>query len=232
MLHSLFLLLFMLLAAPLAALIPLASLAGVLAVVAWNMAEKQQFWVLLRSSWGDALVVMATFLLTVFRDLTEGIVVGFALGAVLFINRMAKSTGIEEIASPDIADDANGSRGSYDVELATDPDIVVYRIRGAFFFGAASTVGTVLDRISPTHKTFIFEFDHVPFIDSTAANTIAGVARRAERHHVQLYITGASPAVRRELLTHGVKSHAEFRTSIAEAAQEAREKRRVIGRTV
>jgi SulP family sulfate permease len=93
-------------------------------------------------------------------------------------------------------------------------------------------VGTVLDRISPTHKTFIVDFDHVPFIDSTAANTIAGVARRAERHHVQLYITGASPAVRRELLTHGVKSHAEFRTSIAEAAQEAREKRRVIGRTV
>ncbi len=80
MLHSLFLLAFMMVAAPLAAYIPLAALAGVLAVVAWNMAEKEEFWSLVRSSSGDAMVVIVTFLLVVFRDLTEGIVVGFALG--------------------------------------------------------------------------------------------------------------------------------------------------------
>ena len=89
MMHSAFLLLFMLIAAPLASYIPLSSLAAVLVVVAWTMAEKQEFWTLLRSSWGDATVLLATFLLTVFRDLTEGILVGFALGAVLFIHRMA-----------------------------------------------------------------------------------------------------------------------------------------------
>ena len=73
MLHALFLLAFMLIAAPLASYIPLAALAAVLVVVAWNMAEKHEFATLLRSSWGDATVLLATFLLTIFRDLTEGI---------------------------------------------------------------------------------------------------------------------------------------------------------------
>ena len=90
---------FMLLAAPLAAYIPLAALAGVLAVVAWNMAEKHEFVILLRSSRGDAVVLLATFLLTVFRDLTEGIVVGVALGVVLFLQRMTAATGIETRAT-------------------------------------------------------------------------------------------------------------------------------------
>ena len=98
MLHSVFLLVFMLIAAPLASYIPLAALASVLVVVAWNMAEKHEFATLVRSSRGDATVLLATFLLTIFRDLTEGILVGFALGAVLFIHRMAEMTGVEAAA--------------------------------------------------------------------------------------------------------------------------------------
>ena len=143
MLHSLFLLLFMLIAAPLASYIPLAALASVLVVVAWNMAEKHEFATLIRSSRGDAIVLLATFLLTIFRDLTEGILVGFALGAVLFINRMAQMTGIEAdtpLVTDDRADDGNGER-ALRCRLAADPDVLVYRITGAFFFGAASTVG-------------------------------------------------------------------------------------------
>jgi MFS superfamily sulfate permease-like transporter len=199
MLHSLFLLLFMLIAAPLASYIPLAALAAVLAVVAWNMAEKQEFWTLIRSSWGDATVLLATFLLTIFRDLTEGILVGFALGAVLFINRMAEMTGVEAAApmvTDDKADDGNGDRKPYDAGLATDPDVVVYRISGAFFFGAASTVGTVLDSISDTHKAFVVDFAAVPFLDSTAANAMSRVAAKAQRQGIKLFITGASPPVR------------------------------------
>jgi SulP family sulfate permease len=99
MLHALFLLLFMLVAAPLASFIPLAALAAVLAVVAWNMAERREFALLIRSSRGDAIVLLATFLLAVFRDLTEGILVGFALGAALFINRMAEMTEAESNTS-------------------------------------------------------------------------------------------------------------------------------------
>jgi SulP family sulfate permease len=221
MLHSVFLLLFMLIAAPLASYIPLAALAAVLVVVAWNMAEKHEFALLIRSSWGDATVLLATFLLTVFRDLTEGIVVGFALGAVLFINRMAQMTGVEADASlvqADRADFANGERVPYDSHLAVDPDVLVYRITGAFFFGAASTVGTVLDSIADTRKAFVVDFAAVPFLDSTAANAMSRVAAKARRQGIRLFITGASPTVRRVLLTHGVSPpRAKYRETIARA---------------
>jgi SulP family sulfate permease len=221
MLHSGFLLLFMLIAAPLASYIPLAALASVLVVVAWNMAEKQEFATLIRSSRGDATVLLATFLLTIFRDLTEGILVGFALGAVLFINRMAQMTGIEAetpLVSDDRADDGNGDRVPYDSRLAADPDVLVYRISGAFFFGAASTVGTVLDSIADTRKAFVVDFAAVPFLDSTAANAMSRVATKAKRQGIRLFITGASPTVRRVLLTHGVTpSRAKYRETIARA---------------
>jgi SulP family sulfate permease len=219
MLHALFLLVFMLIAAPLASYIPLAALAAVLVVVAWNMAEKQEFATLVRSSWGDATVLLATFLLTIFRDLTEGILVGFALGAVLFINRMAQMTGIEADAPLAIRDRPDGDdRERYDPGLATDPDVLVYRITGAFFFGAASTVGTVLDSIADRRKSFVVDFSAVPFLDSTAANAMGRVATKARRQGVRLFITGASPAVRRALLTHGVNPpRARFRETVARA---------------
>ena len=151
---------------------------------------------MIRSSRGDATVLLATFLLTIFRDLTEGILVGFALGAVLFIHRMAEMTGIEAAAplvGDDRADDANGDRVPYDPGLAADPDVLVYRITGAFFFGAASTVGTVLDSIADRRKAFVVDFAAVPFLDSTAANAMSRVAAKAKRQGIRLYITGASP---------------------------------------
>jgi SulP family sulfate permease len=227
MLHSVFLLLFMLIAAPLASYIPLAALASVLVVVAWNMAEKQEFATLIRSSRGDATVLLATFLLTIFRDLTEGILVGFALGAVLFINRMAEMTGIEAatpLVTADKADDADGDGVPYDSRLAADPDVLVYRITGAFFFGAASTVATALDSIADTRKAFVVDFAAVPFLDSTAANAMSRVAVRAKRQGIRLYITGASPTVRRALLTYGVRpSRARFRETIARAIADIKE---------
>ena len=181
MLHSVFLLLFMLVAAPLASYIPLAALAAVLAVVAWNMAEKQDFATLLRSSRGDAVVLLATFLLTIFRDLTEGIVVGFALGAVLFINRMAQTTGVEAnvpLVAEDKADDANGDREPYDAGLPPIRDVVVYRITGAFFFGAASSVGAC-SMPSPTSARRSWSTSpQCRSSNSTAANTIGRVAPR------------------------------------------------------
>jgi SulP family sulfate permease len=207
MLHSGFLLGFMLVAAPLAQYIPLAALGGVLAVVAWNMAERHQFLVLLRASRGDALVLLATFLLTVFYDLTAGIVVGFALGAILFINRMSQLSGIdraEDLVAHDVAD--NGGRERYDAALATDPEIVVYRIRGVFFFGAASMVDSVLTSIADRHRAFIIDFSGVPAIDSTAANTIAAFARKAAQQPVDILLCGVNPAVRRALEAQNVRA--------------------------
>jgi len=88
--------------------------------------------------------------------------------------------------------------------LAVDREVLVYRITGAFFFGAASAVGGVLDSIADERKAFVVDFAAVPFLDSTAANAMGRVAAKARRQGIRLFITGASPAVRRALLTHGV----------------------------
>lgn len=222
MLHSIFLAVFVLVAGSLAGYIPLAALAGILAVVAWNMAEKRELATLISSSRGDALVVLTTLLLTVFRDLTEAIVVGFALGAVVFVNRMAKATGIERhggLVGDDRADhDYRGGMTPFDAALASHPEIAAYRISGAFFFGAAATVGAALDRIADSHKAFIVDFSGVPVLDSTAANTMHATLRKAERRGVKVYLTGTSPSVRRELLLHGVRPpHATYLAKLEDA---------------
>lgn len=162
MFHSAFLLLFMLLMAPLASFIPLAALAAVLVVVAWTMAEKHQFATLVRALRGDAVVLLATFLLVAFRDLTTGILVGFGIGALLFLHRMTQAIEIES-ARPVVEEDRPDSgiddgRAPYDVGLATDPDVLVYRISGAFFFGTAAAVGAVLDRLAEQPKTYVIDF--------------------------------------------------------------------------
>jgi SulP family sulfate permease len=207
MFHALFVVLFMLVAAPLASFIPLAALAGVLAVVAWNMVEKPAFAALVRTSWGDAVVLLVTFGLTVVLGLTPAIIVGFALGTLLFLHRMAQSAGVE-VHVPPIAEDEPDEPGRppYDPTKATDPDVAVYRITGAFFFGAAASVGAVLDRIADRHKALVLDFSAVPFIDSTAANTIEGVVRKARRSGVRLLISGAGAATASTLAAHGVRA--------------------------
>ena len=220
MLHAVFLLAFMIFAAPLAGYIPLAALAAVLVTVAWNMAEKHEFAILLRASRGDAVVLLASFLLTVFYDLTAGILVGFAIGVLLFLSRMAQAIEIQTHAPlfpPDLPDDAD-ARERYDASLASDPDILVYRISGAFFFGAASKVIAVLDRVADAGKTLVLDLSSVPFLDSTGAVTIDGFARKAEKAGIKLIITGAAPALRRALKIHDVRPpRVQFKPTIEDA---------------
>jgi sulfate permease, SulP family len=226
MLHSLFLLAFVLVAAPLAAFIPLASLAGVLAVVAWNMVEKHAFATLLRASRGDAAVLLTTFALTILRDVTEAIIVGFALGSVLFIHRMSQTTAIEThtpFVPEDKADTAGAERTPYDKTSASDPDVVIYRISGAFFFGAAASIGSVLDRIADTHRALIIDFAAVPFVDSTAANTIEGLLHKTLRRGIEVYLSGTSPTVRRDLSVHGLRPpRVHYESTIETAVAKAR----------
>ncbi|WP_319520175.1 SulP family inorganic anion transporter [uncultured Martelella sp.] len=188
MLHAAFLLVFMLVAAPLARFIPLAALAGVLAVVAWSMVEKPAIRALFRSSRGDAVILTVTLLLVVFRDLTEGIVAGFALGAVLFIDRMGRDVAVSPY------DDYNAKTEHPIVN--TDPDTIVYRISGAFFFGAASTVGSVLDRIADSAKNFVLDLSDVSYIDSSAANVLESTIRRAHARNVRVLLSGVDPRVK------------------------------------
>lgn len=219
--HAIFVVLFMLVAAPLASYIPLAGLAGVLVIVCWNMADKHEFWTLIRTSRGDAVVLLATFLLTVFVGLSTAIVVGFGLGALLFIHRMAQTTGIEEHVPlvPEDEADSTDPRPPYDPSIATDREVAVCRITGAFFFGAAASIGSVLDRIADQHKAFVLDFSAVPFIDSTAANAIATVARNAARQRVVVLVSGATPAVRKTLTDHGVEAPLVSYAETIEAAR-------------
>ncbi|TNF19473.1 MAG: SulP family inorganic anion transporter [Rhodobacteraceae bacterium] len=226
MLHAGFLLLFMLVAAPLAAYIPLAALAGVLAIVAWNMIERPAIAVLVRSGWGEALVLGATFFLTIFRDLTEAIVVGFALGSVLFIHRMSRTTDVATHTAFVARDraDSTDPRGEYHEEQAANPDVVIYRITGALFFGATASIGSVLDRIQTSHKALIVDFSAVPFLDSTGANMIEGLARKAGKQGVALWLTGATRDIQRVFVTHGLKRPlVHYAASVDEALARVRE---------
>lgn len=218
--HSGYLLLFMLVAAPLVAYVPLAALGAVLLVVAWNMAEKSEFLALVRGSRADALVLLSTFLLTVFVDLTTGITVGVVLGAFLFLHRMAEAvevaSGIELVAQDKA--DSSGARTAYDDRQATDPDVMIYRISGALFFGATTALSTVLDRIGSPPRWFVLDFSNVPLIDSTAANALRGFVHKLDRSGSMIYFSGAKPSVQRLLETAGFDgSSIRFADSVAAA---------------
>jgi SulP family sulfate permease len=220
MLHAAYILLFMLVAAPLAAYIPLASLGGVLAVVAWNMTEKEEFASLLRASWGDATVLMATFLLTIFEDLTTAIGVGVTLGAFLFLHRMAEAVEVEgggSLVAEDAADGTSDDRTAYRPN-AFNGDVAVYRISGAFFFGATAAVSSVLDRIGAHPKTFILDFADVPLVDSTGAKALESFVHKLRHAGTEVYFTSARKNVRRTLLSAGLrKPLVRYASSIEDA---------------
>ncbi len=207
MVHALTLLLLMLVAAPLAAYVPLAALAAVLAVVSWNMAEREEFVAILRRSRGDSAVLLATFFLVVFRDLTEGIAVGVVMGAILFMHRMAQLVEVQThttVIETDRADTGDGVRVPYVGLPGVDGDVVVYRLTGPFFFGAAAEVAAVLDRMGQTPKAFVLDLSGVPFVDSTAAQSLQGFVRKAGRAGTRAILAGAAPAVANVLRQHGI----------------------------
>lgn len=202
MLHALFILAFMMVAAPLVGMVPLAALAGVLATVAWNMIEREAIVSLIRSSREDAAVLLITLLLTVFRDLTEAIVVGFALGSVLFIARMSKAAGVD-------MPEGDGSLGA-------DSDVLVYRVRGPFFFGAAASIGAVLERIGDTHRALLIDLTDATLVDSTAINTIERLAHKAHSRGIPVMLTGTTHPQRVQLFAQGLKPPAlHYESSLA-----------------
>lgn len=203
MAHAAFLLVFLLAAAPLLAHIPLAALAGVLIVIGWTMIETRAIATLARTSAGDLAVFAVTLGLTVFRDLAAAIVAGFALGSILFIRRMSEVTGVTG-EHPLAASDEPDRIVPYDPSEAGDSGTVVYRVTGTLFFGAAASVGAVLDRIAERRTRLIIDLSAVPFIDSTGAHMIAGLAERAQRRGTELVLRGTTPAMRGVLAGYGV----------------------------
>lgn len=203
MTHAVLLLVFLLAAGPLLAHIPLAALAGVLIVVGWTMIEHRAVAILARTSPGDFAVFAVTLGLTVFRDLAEAIVAGFALGAILFIRRMSEATSItggQPLALPDEADRPK----RYEPGEAGDEETVVYRISGAIFFGAAASLGAILDRIAERKTRLVIDLSEVSFIDSTGAHMLGGLAERASARGQILILRGATPQTRTILSRYGV----------------------------
>ncbi len=223
LLHSIFLLAFMMIAAPLASFVPLAALAAVLALVAWNMIERDQFAQILKHDRGEGLVLMATFLLTIFYDLTVGIGVGVTLGAILFMHRMAEIVQVtthESLIEEDRADGRAAERTPYQ---ANGGDVLVYRVAGAFFFGAAGSVASVLDQIGTPPRAFVLDLTAVPLADATAAQTLDTFTKKAARAGTRIFISGATPGVRRVLEDNGITSdRVTFAPSIEAARSQAR----------
>ncbi len=202
--HSIYLLLFVIVAAPLVSCIPLAALGAVLAVVAWNMAEKEEFRALVSGSRGDALVLLATFLLTIFVDLIAGIGAGVVLGAMLLMHRMAQAVEVQ--GGPAMTRDrADSDDHPYDSADASNPDVMIYRISGAFFFGAVARVSTILERLGAIPKVFVLDFGDVPLIDSTAARSLVTFTDTLLRSGTAVYFAAARPGVREVLIHAGLR---------------------------
>lgn len=231
MLHAVFLLVFLTLAGGLMGYVPLAVLAAVLAIVAWNMAEKREFLALLRASRGDAMVLMSSFLLTVFVDLTIGIGVGIVLGALLFMHRMAEAVEIQggrQFIEPDLGD-ANDAAVAHDAVRAGDREVAIYRLNGAFFFGAAATVSAVFDRIGDPPRIFILDLAAVPFLDTTGAYTLESVIHKLERQGTTVIVSGAQPDVAEVLAHFGLKEPRVLMSSSVDSALVAADARLTLG---
>ena len=193
MVHSVVLLLLILFAAPLASYIPLASLAAILALVSWNMAERDEFIAIIRRSRSDAVILLATFLLTIFRDLTEGIAAGVVLAAFIFMHRMTGIVSANEVATDESEPDQEQS-----------PDTIVYRIEGPFFFGVASEIAEVFEQIGRQPKRIILDLSAMPFCDGTAARALKDVVDRFKLLGVNVTLRGPHPSVKSVLIAVGI----------------------------
>ena len=203
MLHAIFLLIFMLLLAPVMKLVPMAALAAILVVVALNMAEAHRFRLILRTSHGDRAVLLATFGLTVLVDLTIAIEVGMVLAAFVFMHRMAGLASMEggaPIIEGDEDDLPSGRAGRYMPNHGLPADIGVLTFRGPLFFGSAAVVKDALDRIGARKRVYILRLEDVPLLDPTGAFALGDLLKRLLDEGDEVLIVGAGHGVLRALL--------------------------------
>ena len=191
MLHAVFLLVFLLLLTPWMRYVPLAALAAVLLVVAWNMSEYEHFRHTMSAPKGDRLVLLLTFFLTVFFDLTIAIEAGIVVAAFVFMFRMADAfevnSGIRLI--DENSDDRAG--GADPTQRARLPERVeAFQISGPLFFGAASRLDELLDQFFETPKVFILRMRLVPIIDASGVHALKTLLDRCRRRGIVLIISG------------------------------------------
>lgn len=186
--HALTLVLFILVCAPLAARIPLASLAAVLMLVAWDMSEPQRFRRLLHAPRSDSVVLLATFLLTVLVDLTVAVEVGVVLAAMLFMKRMVELADIHPMPAPEAAAQGDPApRGC--------PRVLVYEIGGPLFFGVAQRFMDVIRFTRNAPDILVLRMCQVPSIDATGAEALETVVRQAQARGIRVVLSGVKPRV-------------------------------------
>jgi SulP family sulfate permease len=179
--------------------IPLATLAAVLVVVAYNMSEWRAFAHVLQTPKSDVAVLLTSFLLTVFIDLTVAVEVGVVLSAFLFMKRMADVTNVEAITG-DLADAPDGTMQG-DAEGVARREIPagveVYEVNGPFFFGAADKIKDVLHFVAKKPKVFILRMRNVPAIDATGMRVLDDLYESSTRHGIAFLVAGlhAQPLV-------------------------------------
>jgi len=189
--HAIVLLLIFVCLMPLASYIPLPCLAGILVMVAYNMSEWRSFKALLRNSRADVMVLLTTFFLTVFIDLTIAIEFGLLMAIILFLKRVAETSSISviqnEINSADYDDSAEN-------ELLNIPEgVEVYEINGPFFFGLANKFDEA-EHVSGSKrpKIRILRMRKVPFMDSTGLHNLRNLHKRCKQWKIRIILSGVN----------------------------------------
>ena len=192
--HAGVVLLAMLLLAPLFSYLPMAALAALLLMVAWNMSEARHVAHTLRiAPRNDVVVLLVCLLLTVLFDMVLAVGVGLLLAAGLFIKRMS-----------DLTDTAPLPRHFHEALHELPEQVLVYAIRGPLFFGAAEKALSVLRRFNPEVKVVIVEISAVPLLDMTALAALENLLHDYSRQGIGLVLVGTSPRVRLKLRRAGV----------------------------
>lgn len=219
--HALTLLLIVLLAAGWAAYIPLTALSAVLFFVAFRMGEWGNFVELSRGTKSDFGVLVTTFALTVVFDLTIAVGVGLLLAAALFVRRMEEITHIRLVTPDDIAM-AGEPASSKDVPEG----VVVFRIEGPFFFGAAEKLETAIGRYATKPRVVVFRVRNVPAIDASGLHALEIVFEKFHRRGIRLVLSGVQPQPMKVLYRSGFAERLgidNIRADIDSALQRARQ---------
>jgi SulP family sulfate permease len=222
--HAVFLLLIYLFLMPLAVHIPLACLAGVLVMVAYNMSEWRSFRLLLRNPRSDVIVLLVTFFLTVVFDLTIAIEIGLLMAILLFLKRVTETSTISVI-NQEIRN--SESEENNDAETLDIPkNVEVYEINGPFFFGIANKFDEVYGASQRNRITVrIIRMRKVPFIDSTGLHNLRNLWKRSQREKIQIILSGVTADVHKTIEKSGLAAEIgdEFICShINEAVAKAR----------
>jgi SulP family sulfate permease len=201
--HAVVLLLILLLFMPLAQYIPMACLAGVLAVVAYNMSGWRTFKALLRNPRSDVAVLLITFFLTVVFDLTVAIEVGLLIACVLFLKRVMETTEISVIR--DEIDPSAGTDLTLHEEHLTVPEgVEVYEINGPYFFGIATKFEELMAQMGDRPRVRVIRMRKVPFIDSTGLHNLTTLCEMSRREKIEVVLSGVNEQVHGALERAGI----------------------------